>query len=303
MKTLFLLTSIVFLGSTAAFWMAGAIPMQWTAAPEPAAPTTTREIPGVIRVVGYVEPVSEVRKLTFKADGVIENCRVQVGQSVEAGDVLATLRNRDEQAAVGVAEQELAVAVADREKLFSGVHPQQITGAEHRAAKFKERVNLAQLMLERQRRLYDRHNLAKEELDVATTGLKTAEEELKEAEDGVVELKTRVRPHDKALAEVKVKLAEATLIASKERLRNTILAAPIRGTVLEIIKREGEAIRAFDQQPMIVFADLSQMRSARRGRRAVRPPHSSGTGSLHLWPRARRQALPFKNRTHQTLDG
>ena len=198
MKTLFLLTSIVFLGSTAAFWMAGAIPMQWTAAPEPAAPTTTREIPGVIRVVGYVEPVSEVRKLTFKADGVIENCRVQVGQSVEAGDVLATLRNRDEQAAVGVAEQELAVAVADREKLFSGVHPQQITGAEHRAAKFKERVNLAQLMLERQRRLYDRHNLAKEELDVATTGLKTAEEELKEAEDGVVELKTRVRPHDKA---------------------------------------------------------------------------------------------------------
>jgi multidrug resistance efflux pump len=260
MKTFVLLISIVALGSTAAFWMAGAMPMRWGVAPDHVAPAKLRASPDVVRVVGYVEPVSEIRKLTFKADGVIDTCRVHVGQSVEAGEILATLRSRDEQAAVGVAEQELAIARAELDKLMSGTHPQQIAAAERRVAKFKERVNIAQITLERERRLLDRHNLAKEEFDVAKSAVRQAEEELNEAMADVSELKTHVRPHDKALAEVKVKLAEANVVAAQERLRNTILMAPIRGTVLEILKREGEAIRVFDQQPMMIFADLSQMR-------------------------------------------
>ena len=38
-------------------------------------------------------------------------------------------------------------------------------------------------------------------------------------------------------------LPEATLAAANARFRDTILTAPITGTVLEIIKREGEAVR------------------------------------------------------------
>src|SRR6516165_10782468 len=105
MKTLWLLSTVIVAGSTAAFWVSGVLPSQWNAVSERPIAAPTRETPGVIRVIGYVEPVSEIRKLTFEADGVIERCLVHVGQLVEPGEILATLDCRNARAAVGVAEQ------------------------------------------------------------------------------------------------------------------------------------------------------------------------------------------------------
>ena len=260
MKTLLLLSSAIVAGGTAAFWLAGARQSQWTGAPERSIPAKPEESPMVIRVIGYVEPVSEIRRLTFKADGLIESCRVRVGQSVEAGDVLASLHCRDELAAVGVAEQALAVAIAERGKLLSGVHPKLIAAAERRQARHRERVHYSRQQLDRLTRLYERNVAPQEEHDLAKTTLHQSEEDLNEATAALEELETQIRPDDKALAEAKIKLARANLQVAKERLRDTILTAPIRGTVLEIMKREGEAVHAFDSQPMIVFADLTQMR-------------------------------------------
>src|SRR5436309_2454711 len=55
-----------------------------------------------VQGVGYVEPVSEVRRLSFKGNGVIGRCLVEVGQDVRRGDVLIWLSNGEEQAAVTV---------------------------------------------------------------------------------------------------------------------------------------------------------------------------------------------------------
>ena len=57
-----------------------------------------------------------------------------------------------------------------------------------------------------------------------------------------------------------MQLAEANLAAAKVRFENTILKAPMSGTVLDIIKRKGEAVRSFDQTPVLIFADLSHLR-------------------------------------------
>jgi multidrug resistance efflux pump len=260
MKTLWLLSTVIVAGSAAAFWLSGVLQSQWNAVSERPIAAPPRETPGVIRVIGYVEPVSEIRKLTFEADGVVERCLVHVGQVIETGEILATLDCRNARAAVGVAEQELAVASAERDKLLSGVHPLQITAAERRLAKHQERVRYAQRQLDRQKKLLERHASTQEESDLARSNLHQAEEELKEATADLNELKTRVRADDRVLVEAKLNRAAANLVAAKERLQNTILKAPIRGTVLEIIKREGEAVRAFDQQPMVVFADLTQLR-------------------------------------------
>jgi multidrug resistance efflux pump len=260
MRTLLLLSSAIVTAGTAAFWLAGASQSQWTWAPERSVRAKPEKSRMVIRVLGYVEPISEIRRLTFKADGLIESCPVRVGQSVEAGDVLARLHCRDELAAVGVAEQELAVAIAESGKLLSGVHPKLIAAAERRQARHRERVHYSRQQLDRLTRLYERQVATLEEHDLAQTTLHQSEEDLNEATAALEELKTHVRPDDKALAEAKIELARANLQAARERLRDTILTAPIRGTVLEIMKREGEAVRAFDSQPMIVFADLTQMR-------------------------------------------
>ena len=85
-----------------------------------------------VQGVGYVEPAGEVRRLTFKGNGVIGECRVRVGDAVRQGDVLMALRHDEVKAALAVAEQELAVAQAARAKVLSGVNPFQITAAERR---------------------------------------------------------------------------------------------------------------------------------------------------------------------------
>jgi multidrug resistance efflux pump len=260
MKTLLLLSTVLFAGSSAAFWLAGVSPYRWTPTLEAQRARATREPPRILRVLGYVEPTSEIRKLTFKAEGVIESCFVDVGQRVSARDVLATLRSRDERAAVAVAEQELALAAAEQVKLLSGSHPQLIEAAKRRVAKNRERARYARLQLERQEKLFGRNVATQEDYDLARTNLIQSDEDLNESLAQLNELANHVRPEDKALAAAKVSLAAANLEAAKERLQNTFLRAPVAGTVLEILKREGDAVRAIDQRPTIVFADLSEVR-------------------------------------------
>lgn len=69
-----------------------------------------------------------------------------------------------------------------------------------------------------------------------------------------------MRPVDRALADARVVQAEALLAAAHVRLEETLLCAPSTGTVLEILRREGEASRGPLGEPAVVFADDSRLR-------------------------------------------
>jgi multidrug resistance efflux pump len=259
MKVVVLLTAALIAGGTAAFWIAGALPFH-AAPPPPSTSPPTLTTPDVIRAVGYVEPTSDVRKLTFEVDGVIEDCRVSIGQQVRAHDELAILRNNDQQADVAVAEAQLIVAQAERDKLLSGVHPRQLEATEHRVARLQERARYAQRLYNRQMDLYAGNAGTQEGVEQARSNLNEAEAALLEAQADLNKQKTSVRDEDVALAKRRVQLAEANLLAAKERLNDTILRAPIDGAVLEILKHKGESVKAFDPVPVLLFADVSQLR-------------------------------------------
>ena len=260
MKAAFLFMSFIVAGGAFAFWIAGALPPVSGAARKQVKLRDQPASPRVIRGVGYVEPVSEVRKLTFKMDGVIETCPVDVGQLVEAGDTLSTLRNHDERSAIVVAEQELSLAKADRNKLLSGVHPAEVEGAQRRLARLEAKLQFCQQCFDRELQLNKQKVSTEESLEKASTDLHQTQEELNEAQAELKRLETFVREEDRILATARVSLAEANLAAARARFEDTILTAPIQGTVLEILKREGEAVRIYDPTPVLVFADLSRLR-------------------------------------------
>jgi HlyD family secretion protein len=260
MKAAILFMSFVVAGSAFAFWIAGAVP---TLKDEPQRPRNAPRqtaLSSAIHGVGYVEPASEIRKLTFKIDGVIESCPVQVGHAVNAGSVLCTLRNNDERSAVVVAEQELALAKADRSKLLSGVHPAQLEAAKRRITALEVKFKLCQQRYKREVSLNQQKVSTEETLEQVTTDLQETAEKLKEARAELAHLQTFVRAEDRVLATARVQLAEANLSAAKARLDDTFLRAPIAGTVLEILKREGETVRIYDPTPVIVFGDISKLR-------------------------------------------
>ena len=260
MKSAILFLMFVVAGGAFAFWVAGAIPpigekpQQSTTARRQIASTPT------IRGVGYIEPVSEIRKLTFKVDGVIESCPIHVGQMVTVGTLLAALRNNDEQSAVAVAEQELAVAKADHDKLLSGVHPAELDAAKYRISALEVKLAFTKQRYSRELNLSTQKVNTKETMEEAFTELRETEEKLKEARADLNHLQTFVRAEDRVAAGARVKLAVANLASAKARFDDMFLRAPINGTVLEILKREGEAVRTYDPTPVLVFGDVSKLR-------------------------------------------
>jgi HlyD family secretion protein len=170
------------------------------------------------------------------------------------------LRNKDEQSAISVTEKQLLLAKAVRDRLVSGVHPAELEAARRRIAALQVRLKFFQSRYTREMSLKQQNVSTEEALEQVTTDMNQTSEELKEAHAKLKHLETFVRTEDRAEADAQVNLAAANLTAAKTRFEDTFLRAPLKGTVLEILKREGEAVRVFDPTPVMVFADLSQLR-------------------------------------------
>jgi len=70
-----------------------------------------------IQGVGYIEPVSDLRRLSFKRTGVIAMCTVTIGEAVHKGDALMSLDSATEHVELIAAEAELKVARTERDKV------------------------------------------------------------------------------------------------------------------------------------------------------------------------------------------
>jgi multidrug resistance efflux pump len=226
-------------------------------APAPGAPESSA---AVVHGFGYAEPVSELRRLSLKGDGVIAECSVAVGERVEKGATILHLDNEEEQAAVAVAQKELEQSRAALRQLEAGVNPPRIEAAEHECDRLTEQVRHAERLLQRRHLLVARNVASQQDLEDAETQVIEAKAALAAQQAELRHLRQYVREEDRALAQANVELAQSRLTAAEKRLRLTVLAAPCDGTVLEIYKREGDCLRMGDPQPAVLFGDVSRLR-------------------------------------------
>jgi multidrug resistance efflux pump len=213
-----------------------------------------------VQGVGYVEPRTEVHRLVFKTDGVIAKCLVEVGDAVKKGDLLMALDDREQQVAVAVAEREVEVARQERSRVLLGRDPFEIAAAEQKVRMMAERLRYLRREHDRNQQLLLGSAVSHADLAAGRNRMAEAEAGLKGAEAEYQHLINSVRGEDRNLAEAKVRLAQARLALSKQRLHDTTLRAPFDGKVLEILKREGEAARSTDGEAALVFADLRGLR-------------------------------------------
>lgn len=214
-----------------------------------------------IQGIGYVEPASEVRRLVFKHPGILGDVKAEIGQQVNAGDTLAIQQNAEEQVEVIAAERRLIAAKANLEKVLAGVNPYEIEAKKSAQQVGTLDAEYARRKLERIEKLQENKFASEDERDLAETTAK-----LKQAEKKRLLAETRfltnfVRDVDKQAAQAQVDVAEAQLEAAKQRLKETFLAAPIKGTILEHIVRVGESTFAVGSpEPVLLLGDLSQLR-------------------------------------------
>ncbi len=207
-------------------------------------------ITATVDALGRVQPIRQAR-LSLQVGGRVDQVPVQVGDQVEAGQLLLRLEAADARRRVQEATLNLE---AQRQQL-----------AEAKAAPSDAAVEVAQAELRRAtvslqvaQAAYD--EIADEE-DASTRPEAAALESAKAAYERARAEFERViagpSPEEIARLETQVKLAQVALEEARAALAATELRAPFAGTITEIDVAPGENVGGF--VPLMVLADLTTL--------------------------------------------
>lgn len=197
------------------------VPIQRTAWPE------TLDVPGTVHAV--TEAVISSRVM-----GVIASMPVKEGDSVRAGQVLATLDTREMDSAAAA-----AAAAVDEAKAAAPEADQAVAGA-------SAQLELAQVTHDRLQRLFEKQSVSRQELDESTARLKGAQSALDMARARRAQVEARIRQATSAAASASIMKGYTRLLAPFDGLVTSrpgqvgILAAP--GVPLLVLEK-GKAHR------------------------------------------------------------
>lgn len=179
------------------------------------------DIQKTVTAVGSLQPKSYVDVGT-QVSGRVEKVRVEIGDDVKAGDLIAEIDSKVYEATVRKDE-------ADLEHLRAQLRQQDAERA------------LAADQFERNKRMLASNAVSQSAADEAEAALKVAEATV-------------------AATQAQIKAAKATLEGSRTNLGYTRIYAPIAGTVVSETTLEGQTVNAVQSAPVIVqVANLDVM--------------------------------------------
>ncbi|MDJ0511995.1 MAG: HlyD family efflux transporter periplasmic adaptor subunit [Methyloceanibacter sp.] len=230
-----------------AYWYIST-PQQASVGAAPARPV----IPAVVGL-GFLEPSSTIIKVGAPGspDGSrIKELKVQEGDEVEAGEVLAVLDTQDRLAAqleASKADVALKQLMLQRQKLEIAY-----TIEARRAALERARASLesASAEYDRQKALLDRRYGTPSNVEKKKMEMLTADATVRETVAGLARIQATVnaddgaesRLIDVALSEQELAAAQAAVKVAMAELDQSVIRAPFNGRVIELYVRTGERI-------------------------------------------------------------
>ncbi|MFD2252295.1 macrolide-specific efflux system membrane fusion protein [Pseudochelatococcus lubricantis] len=177
------------------------------------APVTRGDIEVTVLATGILKPVRLVA-VGAQVSGRVTTLHVELGQQVKAGDLIAEIDSVTQENALRTAQAALANVRAQR--------------TEKQAS-----LKLAEITLERQRRMAAQRASSQADLDTA------------QADVGVI--RAQIEALDAQIIESEVAVENA-----RANLGYTRITAPIDGTVLAVVSQEGQTVNAVQSAPTIV---------------------------------------------------
>ncbi|EAX49020.1 secretion protein HlyD family protein [Thermosinus carboxydivorans Nor1] len=195
--------------------------------------------------------------VSAKISGKVVELLVKEGDQVKAGQIIARIDNREILAQKAQAEAALAAAKARYEEVVAGARPQEIEQA--RAALDQARANLdnAQKNYERMEKLYKDGAISAAQRDNAETAYAVAREAYNAASEKLDLTIAGAREETIRAAAAQVKQAEAALEAANVMADNTVVVAPVSGSVALKAVNPGEVVAA--GQPIVSIVDPSDL--------------------------------------------
>ncbi|HQU44528.1 MAG TPA: secretion protein HlyD [Pirellulales bacterium] len=180
--------------------------------------------------------------LSFKVDGRIESLAVDEGDTVTAGQVLATLDKRyfDDELRLARARRDTQKATLAR--LEHGSRPEEIAQAAAAVAEQKAVMENAQLLYNREKALVERGSVSRTEFDNTKASLREAEARLKSAQETLRLAELGPRHEDIDAARAQLAGEEASVSQAERRLADAELIAPAPGTILTRAQERGAIV-------------------------------------------------------------
>jgi HlyD family secretion protein len=202
---------------------------------DPGAPTP------VLTAGGYIIPHRKV-ELAPKITGRVEWIGVEKGDKVAQGQVLLRIEQREFVATVERVQAVVAGARARLRELEAGSRPEEIERARAGVEEARSNVANALLELERFERLHAEGAVSRQTLDAAQNRHEVALAQQASAQKNYELVRIGPRREQIDLASAQVREAEAALRAAQVDLDNTVIRAPIAGTILERLVEPGEIV-------------------------------------------------------------
>ena len=195
--------------------------------------------------------------LSFKVQGLIVELRVEEGQQVAQGALLARLDDADfkqkvriDQATVRVRESNLALTLA-------GTRHQEVKASQQTMIDAEADLEQKKLDNERAQQLFAKDEVSAQDRDQAATALKRAEAIFKAVQQRYNEAVEGSRKEDINIARANLNEASANLGLSQVNLSYTELQAPSNGVVTVRQAELGEVVAP--GSPVVTLADLDHI--------------------------------------------
>jgi len=228
---------------------------------QPAAPQPTPS-PDAIALAspGRIEGLSESTEVGAAVDGVVRAIHVREGEAVKRGQILAEIDCRDLESLLPVARAEAESLRQVRERLMRGRRKEEREAAEQATMAAKAQADQAAAQWERSRTMFASDLIPRVSFEQARRDAEVAQAQYQQS------LRNEQFVNAEPLAE-EVARADADLHAAEERIRvasdkvdKCSVRAPMDGTILRIILKQGESFALVSPRPVVTMADLSGRR-------------------------------------------
>lgn len=222
------------------------------------------DIENSVMATGKVEGLNQV-DVGAQVSGEVTKLYVDVGQTVEKGDIIAQIDPMTMKNNLTTQQANLQQSLANLESTKAGYQTKQNALTTAKADLKGKQASLAQAQKEynRLKSLLAMNAVSKQELEQAETAVKTAQASVDSSNEAIRTAQANLvaGQADIVTAEATIKKSQTEVSTAQQNLGYTQITAPMSGTVVSITTKQGQTVNANQTAPTIVtLADLSTVR-------------------------------------------
>ena len=204
--------------------------------------SSSADDPGtVLNATGYIVAHHEI-EVASKVVGKVAWIGVEKGNHVTKGQVLVRLEDTEYRAQLEEAEGNLANLQAKLLELENGSRPQEIDEAKANLAQAQADLANAKLVYDRNKSLASEGIVSKQDFDNAQYAYQNDLAKVKSLQEAYNLVEVGPRKEDIDAMRGQVEQAQGLVAFDQDQLDNTVIRAPIDGTILERAVEQGEFV-------------------------------------------------------------